>query len=430
LLPLTGDRRAFLSWGVLLAIGLLIQSIVPRALHVFVALAFWWVLIGIGLTLTGVSERMRLMTYYGFLIILSGLIFEVGSVSGFVPYGFVLLSFGIFVGVGLALVGLLTDWTVVPTGVYMLIGSVIQYIAPLSLYSFIDVLWLTLAGAAFASFGFMKKSAFAHFTGMAFIFGLLAVFVLGGNIAVVGLVGFAIIGGALLVSYFYMFRTLGRTPRVEEILTLAARALFTYGLRKPLDQYRVIAITIQGDIATELVINELLTKIEEKWRPIVLLGPTSPTQVAMPRDIKVGWVTSLTGISGDYTLLSPANPSDVNIFLSGAMKDVSNSHLPVLIGDFLDNMIPLMREDAFYKYYSELASRVKVLNYTAVFIVKSDIHPEVAVNIVKSFADVIIENREREYRNRIVREVRVSNKVDNFQTDWQTVPRLSSVAAA
>jgi hypothetical protein len=71
-----------------------------------------------------------------------------------------------------------------------------------------------------------------------------------------------------------------------------------------------------------------------------------------------------------------------------------------------------------------------VLNYTAVFIVKSDIHPEVAVNIVKRFADVIIENREREYRNRIVREVRVSNKVDNFQTDWQTVPRLSSVAAA
>jgi hypothetical protein len=227
-----------------------------------------------------------------------------------------------------------------------------------------------------------------------------------------------------------MFRTLGRTPHVEEILTLAARALFTYGLRKPLDQYRVIAITIQGNIATELVINELLTKIEEKWRPIVLLGPTSPTQIVIKPGIKLGWVTSLSGIaSTDYTVLPPTNPSDVNIFLSDATKEVSNGHLPVLIGDFLDNMIPLMREDAFYKYYSDLASRIKVLNNTAVFIIKSDMHPEVSVNIVKRFADVIIENRERESNGKVIREVRVSNRVDNFQTDWQPVPRHSHVAA-
>jgi hypothetical protein len=76
-----------------------------------------------------------------------------------------------------------------------------------------------------------------------------------------------------------------------------------------------------------------------------------------------------------------------------------------------------------------LASRIKLLNHTAVLIIKSDIHPEVAVNIVKRFADVIIENREREHRNRIIREVRVSNKVDNFQTEWQAMPRLSAVAS-
>jgi hypothetical protein len=398
--------------------------------HFLLALAFWWILIGIALTLTGVWERMRLMAYYGSLIIVTGLIFEVGYGSGLVPYGFVILGFGIFVGVGLALVGWVADKAVVPLGAYMLLGSVLQYVAPPAMYPFIDVLWLMLGGAAFASFGFMKKSAFAHFTGIALIFGLVTVYVLGGNIITVGLVGFVIIGGALLVSFLYMSRTLGRAPHVEEILTLAARALFTYGLRKPLDQYRVIAITIQGDIATELIMNEVLTKIEEKWRPIVLLGPTSPTQIAMPRGLKVGWVTSLSGItSPDYTVLPPANPSEVNIFLGTTMKEVSNGHLPVLIGDFLDNMIPLMREDTFYKYYSELASRIQLLNHTAVFIIKSDIHPEVAVNIVKRFADVIIENREREQRNRIIREVRVSNKVDNFQTDWQAVPRPSQVAS-
>ena len=41
------------------------------------------------------------MPYYGFLVILTGLLFEVGSASSLVPYRFVLLGFGVFVGVGL-----------------------------------------------------------------------------------------------------------------------------------------------------------------------------------------------------------------------------------------------------------------------------------------------------------------------------------------
>jgi hypothetical protein len=32
---------------------------------------------------------------------------------------------------------------------------------------------------------------------------------------------------------------------------------------------------------------------------------------------------------------------------------------------------------------------------------------------------VIIENREREERRRLVREVRVSNRVDEIHTDWE-----------
>jgi hypothetical protein len=44
---------------------------------------------------------MRLMTYCGFLVILTGLLFEVGIASSLVPYRFVLLGFGVFVGWGL-----------------------------------------------------------------------------------------------------------------------------------------------------------------------------------------------------------------------------------------------------------------------------------------------------------------------------------------
>jgi hypothetical protein len=390
----------------------------------------WWAILGVALIVTGLLERTRLIIYYGSLVLLIGLIFEVGIASGLIPYPLAVLGFGIFVGAGLGLVGWVTHRAIIPLGAYVLLGSVLEYAAPPSMYPFIGVLWLMLMGAAFATAGFLRKSAFEHFTGMAFAFGVAAVYVLGGNLVVLGLVGFIIVGGALVISSLYMLRVLGRAPHVEEILTLAARALFTYGLRKPLDQYRVIAVTVQGDIATELMINQLLTRIEEKWRPIVLLGPTSPTQIVVPRGVKVGWVVSLPGVTGrEYTVLQPANPSDVNIFIADEMKQVSGGHLPVLIGDFLDNMIPVMREDAFYKYYSELASRIKLLNHTGVFIIKSDIHPELAVNIVKRFADVIIENREREHRNKVVREVRVSNKVDNFQTDWQPVPRTPYAAS-
>jgi hypothetical protein len=91
---------------------------------------------------------------------------------------------------------------------------------------------------------------------------------------------------------------------------------------------------------------------------------------------------------------------------------------PVILGDFLDNMLPHMDESLFYKYYSDLASAARIAHHTLVFIVKVDIHPEVNINVVKRFADVIIENREREEKGSLVREVRVSNRVDNIHTDW------------
>jgi hypothetical protein len=72
-------------------------------------------------------------------------------------------------------------------------------------------------------------------------------------------------------------------------------------------------------------------------------------------------------VKQDYVFLSPSNPSKVNIFLSDATKSVPPSKAPVIIGDFLDNMIPFMKDDAFFRYDSELASRIKVLNHTEVF---------------------------------------------------------------
>lgn len=68
------------------------------------------------LTLTGFWERIRLMTYYGSLVIFTGSIFAVGMAPNLIPHSLALLGFGIFVGVGLGLVGWVADKAVVPLG--------------------------------------------------------------------------------------------------------------------------------------------------------------------------------------------------------------------------------------------------------------------------------------------------------------------------
>jgi KaiC/GvpD/RAD55 family RecA-like ATPase len=121
----------------------------------------------------------------------------------------------------------------------------------------------------------------------------------------------------------------------------------------------------------------------------------------------------------NYSVISPEDPTTINIFLSKVLETLPEDRKPVILGDFLDNMIPNMSEELFYKYYSDLASRVKISNHTAVFIVNADIHHEIDISVVKRFADVIIENREREERGKLIREIRVSNRVDNIHTNWE-----------
>jgi hypothetical protein len=224
----------------------------------------------------------------------------------------------------------------------------------------------------------------------------------------------------LPLNLLYLYRLLGRTPKIGEIFSFATRALFLHGLKKPIDQYSVLAIIIKGNIGAEKIVQELTYHLDPRCALILLLGPTAPTQLSLPKEAKIGWVTTISGASElEYPILSPEDPSMVSVFLNKTLETIPEDRRPVILGDFLDNMIPHMDESLFYKYYSDLASGARILNYTVVFVVKADIHREVDINIVKRFADVIIENREREEKGRLVREVRVSNRVDSIHTDWE-----------
>jgi len=224
--------------------------------------------------------------------------------------------------------------------------------------------------------------------------------------------------GGILLAVALVGTAWVRTRRRRGIMR--ERAPFLHGLTKSIDKYRVLAVLVHGHIGAENVISDLISRLEPRCAPILMLGPTAPTQLSLPKEAKVGWVTTISGVSElEYPILSPEDPSMVNVFLTKALETVPEDKRPVILGDFLDNMIPHMNESLFYKYYSDLASAARMLNYTVVFVVKTDIHREVGINVVKRFADVIIEYREREEKGKLAREVKVSNRVDNIYTDWE-----------
>jgi hypothetical protein len=304
-------------------------------------------------------------------------------------------------------------------GVFVALGGMIHLLATLIAAPPASVLlvWLVLAGLIFITVGTETTNPVPHFIGVAWI--LVSV----GSHAFFPEFMFwpllIVFGAGMIANSVYLYRLLGRAPKIGEIFSFAGRALFLKGLKKPIDQYRVLAILIR-DIGAEDITRDLMSRLEPRCVPILLLGPTAPTQLPFATDTKIGWVTSVSGVpSPGYSILPPQDPTAVSVFLARTLRTLPTGAKPVILGDFLDNMIPHMDEGHFYSYYSDLASAARVSDHTVVVIVNADIHSDVEVNVVKRFADVIIENREREEKSRLVREVRVSNRVDNIHTDWE-----------
>jgi hypothetical protein len=280
------------------------------------------------------------------------------------------------------------------------------------------LVWLVLAGMIFITVGMESTSPVPHLMGMAWILVSVGSYAFFPDFLFWSLL--LVFAGGMIANFFYLYKLLGRAPKVGEILSFATRALFLKGLKKPIDQYRVVAILLDGNVGAENVTHDVLSHLEPACVPVLLLGPTAPTQLSLPQEAKVAWVTGVSGSSKPgYAVLSPEDPTAVSVFLTKTLDALPDGAKPVILGDFLDNMIPHMDESLFYKYYSEQASAARVSTRTLIPIVHVDIHRDVDVHVVKRFADVIIENREREVRGRLIREVRVSNRVDDIHTDWE-----------
>ncbi len=278
--------------------------------------------------------------------------------------------------------------------------------------------WFVVVGLVFITLGREIDNPAWHYMGMAWILATVVAFTFRPQWMLLSAGVVFVVG--MIANFAYLHRLLGRTPKLGELISFATRALFLKGLKRPIDQYHVVVILTKGNVAAQDAIRDLLSRLEPTGVSIVLLGPTAPTQLSLPQAAKVGWVSGVSSASKpDYTILSPQDPTELNVFLTKTLDTVPEGSRAVILGDFLDNMIPHMGESVYYKFYSDLASNMRVLNHTIVFIVSADIHSEEEIHVAKRFADVIIENREREEGGRLVREVRVSNRVDNIHTDWE-----------
>jgi hypothetical protein len=377
--------------------------------------AIWIVSISAGFINHGIWDRERGLVLGGSLSIAATVISLVFAPL-FFPIGWIILGCAAAVS-GFYRASRGEDLLV---GVYIALGGCIRL---LSIYLSISdlstfMVWMVLIGLMIMTVAAESKNPVMRFLGASCI--LVSVvsytFIPEFMFLSVSLV-FAV---GMPVNLVYMYRLLGRRPKIGEIFSFASRALFLHGLKRSIDQYRVLAILIKGNIGAENVIHDLMSRMEPRCAPILMLGPTAPTQLSLPKGVKIGWVTTVSGVSElKYSILSPEDPSMVSVFLNKTLITLPEDVKPVILGDFLDNMIPHMDESLFYKYYSDLASATRIRNHTAIFIVKADIHREVDINVVKRFADVIIENREREEKGRFIREVRVSNRVDNIHTEWK-----------
>ena len=411
----TTDMRISIGFAVSFFIAFLVTISAPEAMTTDQIEAIWTIAISAGFINHGIWELEKGLVLGGFLSIAATFI-SLLFVPAFFPVGWIVL------GCSVAVSGLYrapkTENLLI--GVYIALGGFIRLLTVYlsATYFSAMMVWMVLIGLMIITVAMEGKNPVMRFMGASCILVSVVSYTFFPEFMFLSVALVFAVG--MPVNIVYLHRLLGRTPKIGEIFSFATRALFLHGLKKPIDQYRVLAILIGGNIGAEKVIHDVLSRLGPRCEPIILLGPTAPTQLSLSKNMKIGWVTTVSGISDlKYSILSPEDPSMVTVFLNKTLETLPKDKKPVVLGDFLDNMIPHMDKSLFYKYYSDLASAARILNHTVVFVVKADIHGEVDINIVKRFADVIIENREREEKSRLVREVRVTNRVDDIHKDWE-----------
>jgi hypothetical protein len=160
--------------------------------------------------------------------------------------------------------------------------------------------------------------------------------------------------------------------------------------------------------------------------PTLVLGPTAPEDLSTDRAGRVGWITFVDGTSiahpsNEVEIISPDNLLEVNLFIE---KAAEGDGTQVILGDFLDNVIKSIGSaESFYSFFCQLVSRVRLRKRTAILVIKEDIHEKPMIEMVKRFADIVLEFRDQDNEGALTVEMRTLNFADNIFTRWLPFPQ-------
>ena len=195
--------------------------------------------------------------------------------------------------------------------------------------------------------------------------------------------------------------------------------------RGTLDKYRLVIACVRGNVSVRETMRRLLAEAIEPADslPVLILGPTAPEDLETGQNNPVGWVTFVDGTSHpspEVEIISPDNLLELNLFI----EKVAQADGQLILGDFLDNIIKTSGSpESFYSFFCQLASRVRLKKRTAVLVIKEDIHDRSTVEMVKRFADIVLEFRDRDRDGTPFVEMRTLNFADNMYTGWIPFPQ-------
>lgn len=186
-----------------------------------------------------------------------------------------------------------------------------------------------------------------------------------------------------------------------------------------LNKYHVVVFAIRGVVPIKMLTARIVEALKPFYSPILALGPTSPTELA--RDgLKALWVTDIIEEKPQDVVVTPPRAlTEISIFMTGATKAPEDAR-PILVGDFLDGVIPHVPFNTFSSFYSVVAGKFRASGKTAILMIQEDMHEEQMATLVKRHADLLIEMREREEKGKRLEEVRISNHLAKDYSDWKS----------
>jgi hypothetical protein len=187
-----------------------------------------------------------------------------------------------------------------------------------------------------------------------------------------------------------------RTQPNDDIATMSGTPVL-YQLPRPLLDYRVIIALAKGNVgATNILIDALnVSKELNIQNPILALGPTTPLSLNPSPVSRILWATftdnyNLTSCQR-LTVVPPNHLTDISLNLEKLSK-TRNGHIPLIIGDFLDNVLSVSTAPAgLYSFLCRLFTRIRTNEQTAFLLATDDMHDAKKTAILKRFADLIIE---------------------------------------